>query len=69
MLYQIHHQHKKTGKTSMKAQFEVKEGEKYHDLFRQAFDGLDESHPLPDDNWQWLVCNEKSEDFVWATPP
>ena len=69
MLYQIHHQNIKTDEIEMVAQFDVKKGQKYKTIFEPIFRDVKESHPLSNREWQWLVCNEKSEHFVWAVRP
>jgi hypothetical protein len=59
MIWQLQHQHKKTGEHRFISQRELSEG---HDQFRQWLEETNQSHPLPKD-YQWLACNEKSEFF------
>lgn len=66
MLYQIHWQFK-DGKTEMRSQKDIDAS----NLFAKAaalkrwIAEAKEDHPLPK-GAQWLVCNKKSEHFLWA---
>lgn len=60
MLYQLHWQYK-DGTTDIRAQREINS----HDEMKEFVKELREEHPLPD-GAIWMICNDKSEHFVWA---
>ena len=69
MLYQLHWQFK-DGKTEMRTQFEI-DGT-MPDFKKRVYISAELSrakrkHPLPK-SAIWMLCNEKSEDFVGTTP-
>jgi len=67
MLWQLHHQEKgMSGRSDMIAQKSFPEGDISKD-FKIWFDDVAGRHPLTE-NKTWMFCNEKSEQFVWATP-
>ncbi len=61
MLIQLHHQ-VKDGHTEMMVQIEWTN----HKDLRALVGEANMTHPLPK-GAQWMVCNEKSEHFVWTT--
>ena len=67
MLYQLHHQFK-DGHTEMMAQCDTKEFSSLDREYHLWVAGVMREHPCPE-GAQWLVCNEKSEFFEWATGP
>jgi hypothetical protein len=62
MLWQLHHQFK-DGHTAFMAQREDPEN---NDELRKWIIVVQQSHPLPA-GAMWLMCNEKSEYFIWGT--
>ena len=60
MLYQVHHQNKADRSiTEMVLQIDKE------DYNKDTINVVQKSHPLPE-GWDWLICNEESEHFLWA---
>jgi len=58
-LFQLHHQSKADGSTTIVAQSEIRNSEEMK-IWQKDVAGR---HPLPEGT-QWLICNEKSRHFV-----
>ena len=69
MLWQYHHQNKKTGKSEFVSQFEVPNNtdrdENLSIMYRE-FDRVKEKFPPPPGT-MWMICNENSEHFIKTT--
>lgn len=75
MLYQLHWQFnkKEPGKDlkttyEMRTQFEIQDdwdNDKKRQFLNEQIEYVNENHPLPK-GAIWMVCNEKSQHFIWA---
>ena len=69
MLIQIHHQDIKTGESEMLSQIEIPDGTDESiefDIIRNTMDHLRKMQTPPEGK-RFMICTEKSEDFVWAS--